>query len=186
LDRFSFYLSYYGLILGLSVAQVASGFLNAIGSRHKTKIGWLTPALAIFIFLDITSFWIFAWAIRNSITISWGSMYLGLLVALVYFMASGLVFPRNIDEWPDLDVYYWKHKRLVIGGILIPNIISFTQTTIDHMQTFNLAYAFAQGTYWPEVVLLLFTRRKWQDLTLIGIASAGYITNVFLPSWVVT
>ena len=60
LDSFSFYLSYYGLILGLSVTQVASGLLNAIGARHRAKIGWLTPALAVFILLDITSFWIFA------------------------------------------------------------------------------------------------------------------------------
>lgn len=34
MDSFSFYLSYYGLILGLSVAQVASGLLNAIGARQ--------------------------------------------------------------------------------------------------------------------------------------------------------
>ena len=46
LDDFSFYMSYYGLILGLSVAQVASGFLNAIGARQRVKIGWLTPTLA--------------------------------------------------------------------------------------------------------------------------------------------
>ena len=107
MDDFSFYLSYYGLILGLSVAQVASGFLNAVGARQRVRIGWLTPTLAVFIFLDITSFWIYAWAIRDSITISWGSMYLGLLIALCYFVASGLVFPRQIEEWPDLDDYYW-------------------------------------------------------------------------------
>ena len=79
------------------------------------RIGWLTPALAIFVLLDITSFWLFAWAIRNSIAITWASMYLGLLIAIVYFMASGLVFPRNLEEWPDLDVYYWNHKTWVIA-----------------------------------------------------------------------
>lgn len=185
MDDFSFYLSYYGLILGLSVAQVASGFLNAIGARHRVRIGWLTSTLAIFIFLDITSFWIFAWAIRNSIKIGWGTMYLGLLIALTYFMASGLVFPRNVDEWPDLDVYYWKHKRLVIGGILIPNLISITQTTIYHPAKVDLFFLFAQANYWPPVILLLFSRRRWQDLTLLGIAIFGYVANAFIPNWAV-
>lgn len=185
MDPFSFYLSYYGLILGLSVAQVAGGFLNAIGARHRTKIGWLTPTLAIFIFLDITSFWIFAWAIRDSITISWGTMYLGLLIAIVYFIASGLVFPRNVDEWPDLDAYYWKHKRWVIGGVLIPNVISITQTSIYHPAKIDAWFVFAQANYWPPVVLLLFSQRRWQDLTLLGIAIAGYIANAFIPNWAV-
>ena len=185
LDQFSFYLSFYGLILGLSVAQVASGFLNAIGARHKVKIGWLTPALAIFIFLDITSFWIYAWGMRESITITWGSMYVGLLIAIVYFLASGLVFPRNIEEWPDLDTHYWKHKGLVIGGILIPNIIGFVQTTMMHPPELNLAYWYGQGTYWPPVLLLLVTRRRWQDLTLLVISIVGYLTNAFIPSWII-
>lgn len=186
MDDFSFYLSYYGLILGLSVAQVAGGFLNAIGARHRVKIGWLTPALAIFIFLDITSFWIFAWAIRASIRISWASMYLGLLIAIVYFMASGLVFPRKMDEWPDLDVYYWKHKRWVIAGILIPNLISIIQTTLLHPPArIDAAYLFANLTYWPAVVLMLFSRRTWQDLTLLGILIFGYIANAFIPNWAI-
>ena len=185
MDNFSFYLSYYGLILGLSVAQVASGFLNAIGARQRVRLGWLTPALAIFIILDITSFWIFAWAIRASITISWASMYLGLLIAILYFMASGLVFPRNIDEWPELDTYYWKHKRWVIGGILISNMISFWQTVAYHPPKIDLAFIFAQGNYWPPVILLLFSRRRWQDLTLLGIAILGYGANAFIPNWAI-
>ena len=185
MDDFGFYMSYYGLILGLSVAQVASGFLNAIGARQRVKIGWLTPTLAIFIFLDITSFWLYAWGIRGSIAISWGGMYLGLLIALCYFMASGLVFPRQIEEWPDLDEYYWRHKRVVIGGILFPSVISFVQTTLNHPPTIDAVYVFGQVTYWPEVILLLFTRRKWQDLTLLGIAIFGYVANAFLPNWLI-
>ena len=185
MDSFSFYLSYYGLILGLSVTQVASGLLNAIGARHRVKIGWLTPALAVFILLDITSFWIFAWAIRDSISINWATMFLGLLIAIVYFVASGLVFPRTIDEWPDLDTYYWQHKRLVIGGILIPNVISFTQSAMYHPAKVSLVFFFSQGTYWPPAVLLLFSRRRWQDLTLLGIAIVGYVANAFIPNWAI-
>ena len=50
MNAFEFYLAFYGLLLGLSVAEVASGFLNAIDARRKVKLGWLTPSLAIFVF----------------------------------------------------------------------------------------------------------------------------------------
>ena len=112
-------------------------------------------------------------------------MYLGLLIAIVYFMASGLVFPRNPEEWPDLDAYYWKHKRWIVAGILIPNAISFGQATLMHPPTIDFTYVFGQATYWPEVILLLVTRRKWQDLTLLGILIGGYVANAFLRTWAV-
>lgn len=185
MDDFSFYLSFYGLLLGLSVAEVARGFLEALGSRQRTRIGWLTPALAVFIFFEITSFWIYTWGVRESITISWGMMYLGLFVAVTFYLAAGLVFPRHPELWPDLDDYYWKHKRLVIGGIMIPNIISFTHTTMLHPPAFDWVYVFAQGTYWPPVLLLLVSNRRWQDVSLLGILIVSYVVNAFIPSWII-
>jgi hypothetical protein len=185
MDDFSFYLSYYGLILGLSVAAVASGFVDAFSARHRIKMGWLTPALALFILTDITSFWIYAWGIRKSITINWLTMYVGLLIAVVYYVAAGLVFPRHASEWPDLDQHYWKHKRLVIGGIIIPNVISTSQAFILHPPVIDRFFIFNEGNYWPPVVLLLFSRRSWQDLLLLSILILGYFATPFIPSWIV-
>jgi hypothetical protein len=71
LSAFDFYLAFYGLLLGLSVAAAASGFLDAIDARQHIKIGWLTPLLGVFIFFDITSFWIYAWGIRERISVNW-------------------------------------------------------------------------------------------------------------------
>ena len=68
---------------------------------------------------------------------------------------------------------------------MIPNGISFVQATLIHPPSIDAVYLFAQGTYWPEVILLIFTRRKWQDLTLLGIAIVGYVANAFLPNWAI-
>ena len=185
MSDFEYYISFYGLLLGLSVAEVASKFLNAIGARRILKIGWLTPALAIFIFLDITSFWIYAWGARDTLTINWGTMFLGLLVALSYYFAAGLALPRDISEWSNLDEYYWEHKRLVLSGILVANLISFTYVLINHGAPFDLAFWFNQSTYFVPFILLFFTRRRSIDLTLFGILIIGYFITVFIPSWIV-
>ena len=185
MDGFNFYLSYYGLILGLSVAVVATGFVDALSARHRIRVGWLTPTLAIFILLDITSFWIFAWGIRDSIVVDWSTMFLGLVIAVVYYIAAGLVFPRHPSEWPDLDEHYWKHKRMVIGGIIVPNVINSVQALILHPPVIDSFFLFNQATYWPPVILLLFSRRQWQDLLLLGVLIVGYGVTAAIPSWIV-
>ena len=183
MSEFEYYIAFYGLLLGLSVAEVASKFLNAIGARRVLKIGWLTPALAIFIFLDITSFWIYAWSVRDALTISWGTMFMGLIVALSYYFAAGLAFPRDISEWSDLDEYYWEHKRIVLSGILVANLISFTVALMYRRAPLDLAFWFNQSTYFPPLILLFITRRRLADLILLGILIAGYLVTVYIPSW---
>jgi len=183
MTEFEYYIAFYGLLLGLSVAEVASKFLNAIGARRVLKIGWMTPALAIFIFLDITSFWIYAWSVRDALVISWGTMFTGLLVALSYYFAAGLAFPRDISEWSDLDEYYWEHKRIVLSGILVANLISFAVAFMNRWSPLDFAFWFNQSTYFLPLILLFFTRRRLVDLVLLGTLVLGYFVTVFLPSW---
>lgn len=184
LSAFEFYLSFYGLLLGLSVAEVASGFLNAIGARHKVKIGWLTPLLAIFVFLDITSFWIYIWGIRESVVVNWATMFWGLLVALTYYIAAGLVFPRDLSDVATLDAHYWRNKRIVLGGILFANVITAVPTQIIHPPTLDASFIFGWVTYWPPLVVYWLSKSRRLDLAMVGIIIAGYLANVALPSWI--
>jgi len=185
MSEFEYYISFYGLLLGLSVAEVASKFLNVIGARRTVTIGWLTPALVLFIFLDITSFWIYAWGMRDALVVNWRTMFAGLLVALSYYFAAGLALPRHKSEWPDLEEYYWQHKRIVLGGILVANLISFTFAHMNREATLDFIFWFNQLTYFPPLIMLFFTRRRWLDLSLFGILIIGYFITAFLPSWIV-
>lgn len=178
MDGFNTYLAFYGLLLGLSVAEVASGSLNAIGARQSIKIGWLTPALAVFLLLDITSFWIYAWNIRSGLTVTWGSMFGALFMAMGYYLAAGLVFPRQISEWPDLDDHYWRHKRWVYGGLLTVNLIAVAHAYSITTPKMVPAWWIGQLMYWPPLVALLFTRNARLDLVMLAIIIVGY---VFIP-----
>ena len=46
------------------------------------------------------------------------------LVAGINYLAARLVFPRNVVEWPDFDVYYFRHRQWVFGGILLCNLVA--------------------------------------------------------------
>ena len=181
MSDFEFYFSFYGLLLGLSVAEVATGFLNAVGTRRATRVGWLTLMLATFIFLDISSFWIYAWGIRESLTVGWATVFGGLFVALAYYLAAGLVFPRQIVEWPDLDEHYWAHKRFVIAGILVANTVVFGQTLMVRAPAYDFAFWFGQATYWPPLLALLVSRNAKADAIALVIAILGYLALTILP-----
>ena len=60
MSDFEFFFSFYGLLLGLSVAEVAQEFSRTLRSRRRIRIGWLTPLLGVVVMLDISSFWVLA------------------------------------------------------------------------------------------------------------------------------
>jgi len=187
LSAFEFYLSFYGLLLGLSVAEVASGFRNAIDARQKIRIGWLTPILAIFVFFDITSFWIYVWGIRDDVIVNWGTMFGALVIALTYYIAAGLIFPRDEGDWPDLNKHYWRNKRFILAGIITANFIIGTATQAIHPPVQDWSYWVGWASYWPPLLVLGFSRSGRFDLVLLFILIAGYLANIFLPtSWILT
>lgn len=169
MNEFEFYFSFYGLLLGLSAAEVASGLANSISSRRAVVIGALTPTLAAFVLLDIASFWMWSWATKDSVSISWGLMIGGLIVALTYYLAAALVFPRKSDEWLVLDDHYWEHKKYVVGGLTISNALSTGFTIYQHPPAASDTILFLwMIAYWVPLLLLFFTKSRRVDLLLLG------------------
>ena len=111
MSAFEFFFSFYGLLLGLSVAAIAVGVATAIQHRKRIRIGRLTPLLGLFVILDIATFWDAAWVNFRHLPFSYGLLVAGLAVALIYFMAASLVFPHEIEEGMNLDDHFWDNKK---------------------------------------------------------------------------
>jgi len=169
-------------LLGLSVAEVAKGLARALGARERIRIGWLTPMLAAFLLLDIASFWLVAWGARAQVTIGWTSLFVGLVIAITYYLAAALVFPNDLAEWASLDEHYWRRKRLVVAGLMLANaivlglVIAFISAPIDHFR-----FWFDQSVYWGALAALLFTRDKRADIVLLFILILQYMVNIVIP-----
>ena len=166
---FEFVFSLYSLLFGLALAQVFGGFGNTLQERHKLKVGWLTPLLGLFVIIDLTTFWEIAWQLRDTIqrpTVL--IMISGVILAGIYFLAARLVFPRNFVEWPDFDVYYFKHKQWVFGGILFCNIVAAIVLTALGKPFIRLPLGFANDlTYFALLIALLAVRNKRANIVLL-------------------
>lgn len=125
MSSFEFAFSLFGLLLGLALAEVLGGLGTAVQSRRKIHIGWLTPMLGLLVALDVTSFWMLAWGIRDIIPIHYFSLMCGLFIIGLYYLVARITFPHDLGEWPDLDVYYFAHKHWVLGGIITCNLLGY-------------------------------------------------------------
>jgi hypothetical protein len=124
MDGFNFAFSLFALLLGLSLAEVLSGFARALKRRRVTHLGWLTPLLAIFVMLDLTSFWEWVWSGRRLINPGYGILAIGLLVCGLYYLAASIVFPSEFGDRDDFDAHYFQHRRQVLGAVLVCNVIT--------------------------------------------------------------
>ena len=121
---FEFVFTLFGLLLGLSLAEVLGGLAKTLKQWRTVRLGWLTPLLGLLVMLDLTSSWALAYSIRDAIPANFLTLVIGLFVAGLYYLAATLVFPDDAQKWPDLDAYYFEHKKQVLGGILASRVLA--------------------------------------------------------------
>lgn len=191
MSAFEFFFSFYGLVLGLSVAAIATGLAAAIQHRRKVQIGWLTPLLAVFVCLDIASFWSTAWDSLQHLPLSYGLLVAGLAIALTYFVACSLVFPHQIVDGDRLDDHFWANKRTVLALMIAANLLGsmlVVAATFENATSRDQVLALGVGTavYLFLIVPAALSRGKLLFAATMGLCILIYIANgvasVLLPT----
>lgn len=121
-NEFEYYISLLGLLMGLSLIEVISGAVRALRARQAVRLGLLTPLLALFVLLDVTSYWENAWQLNRSMPVNFLTIYAGLFVAGLYYFAASFVFPERIEAGCDLDDHFMKVRRTVLLPLAVLNL----------------------------------------------------------------
>jgi hypothetical protein len=187
LGAFEFFFSFYGLLLGLSVAVIATGLATAIQHRKKVRIGRLTPLLAAFVALDIATFWDSAWTSFRDLPFSYGLLIAGLAVALVYFIAATLVFPHEIKDGDTLDDHFWANKRIVLLLLVAANAMAFLMTLWanlgkPHGLFLALNYLVTMALYMVLIIPAAFARRARLVFWTVGAHVVIYLVLAVLSA----
>lgn len=187
MSAFEFFFSFYGLVLGLSVAVIATGLATAIQHRKAIRIGWLTLLLALFVGLDIATFWDAAWHTFRDAPYTYGMLVSGLAIALVYFIAASLVFPHQIEDGMNLDDHFWANKKPVLLLTLAANTLMVITSTLQVLGTPQALFtavgsAVALTLYVVLTVPAALTRNKKVFAVLIGLHVLIYLIIACLPA----
>jgi len=176
---FEFIFALFGLLLGLSIAEILAGLARAIEARLRpgsaVRIGWLTPLLGGFVLLDLLSFWQAAWVTRGVVTVSGRTLVAAMLFAGAYYLAASLVFPRAADQ-SDFDGHFFRVRRIVIGVMLallvcqlgwylsVPELAVLLKRTLPLALTgilavLMIAAMFTRGERWCRVAMIALVVR---------------------------
>lgn len=179
MSDFEFVFALFGLLLGLSLAEVLGGLARAIDVRIRpgavVRVGWLTPLLAGFVLLDLLSFWTSAWIVRTQIVVSAHALMAVMAFAGAYYLAAALVFPRQVDEQPDFDAHFFRVRRIVIGVLLALLLCQVAwYTTLPALaarffQPFNLAMTALLAAL--MIAAMLVRGERWARLMMIALVT---------------
>jgi hypothetical protein len=123
MTAFEFVFPLFGLLVGLSFAEMLSGLARTLQDKDKVRVGWLTPLLGLLILINLTMIWLGAWNVRNvSAPSSAGVLYI-LLVGGVYFLAASMVFPPSGADAGDLDEHFMANRKFALLPIAACNVL---------------------------------------------------------------
>jgi len=185
MDRFEFFFTLTGLLLGFSLVEVVGGFgralehavLSSAAVRSaRARIGWLSPLLGLFVIFNLVSFWTAAWRLRDEFPVTYLSLLYAVTVIGGYYLAAMLVFPRTIVERADLDDHYFAVKRWVLAVVAACNLLGAAGFAL-------LGRGFFQGwadlVFYALLIALFFARgRRVNLLLLIPIAAAYPVSTL--------
>jgi hypothetical protein len=101
------------------------GFSRLLHERHRVRFGWLTPLLALFVALDLATFWNQAWRFFRGAPFNPALLLIGLVIAATFYVAASITFPRvtaeGVETRIDLDDHFWAQRRVVFGCVLAAN-----------------------------------------------------------------
>lgn len=195
MDRFSFFFAFYGLILGLAVTELLSGFAGFARERRLRDLQLETALLAILVFADICATWIDAYQTLRGVTLNFAGLASPIMVATSFFLAAAIVFPRRTDELELLPDYYARRHGFVAVMLLVAEVfVSFT-----FMATYRDAFAHRPAVFWlfhlPYKLALIglfaalaLARTRRANLcalvALLFLFSVPYWTVGAIPRWI--
>ena len=181
MDAFNFAFSLFAIVLGLSLVEVLTGFARALRRRRVVHLGWLTPMLAIFVMLDLTSFWESGWGSRRFVSPQYGILLIGLVVSGLYYLAASLVFPSEFGEGhrelsgADFDAHYVQHRRQVMGAIFICDAIEMAPVLILRASEMPARVWIENVLQFSAILTCIATRNKRANIAALAVLIAIYL-----------
>jgi hypothetical protein len=194
MSNFELFMSFFGLLLGLAVAELMLGFANLARARDRPKIGMITPVLGLFIFLSIMTSLLDAFRKLQDVPMSLVGFALPTLIGIAYFVAAVAAVPRDQGSWESLDDYFFERRTWTAGMLLAATVLTlgielrFSIGMIRNAEWDRFAgYAGANFLWLAGHAATLTARKRWMVLAGFGLLIAltlyyyGEFTVDFFP-----
>lgn len=182
MSGFEYLFTFYGLLLGIAVANVATGFADMWRGHAEVRPGTLIPLLGGFLLIAASHQWVSFWGGREVLTMGPGTLLICIGVALPYIFASQAMRPRNEAEWKSLDEYYLAHRRILLTSVMLPPVVSLIFNFAMGSLTLNVLDASTDTIRIGAPLALMFTDRRWLHHLGLILLCATLLVLMFVTS----
>jgi hypothetical protein len=125
MGAFDYLFSFYGLLLGIAVANVAIGFADMWRDCEKVAVGTCPPLVASSVLLGGMNVWLQMWYTRPYVTVDGVQMLTAAAVSLPYVFVSRAIFP-GAEQQPEhsLEDHYLRHRKMILILLAVPPIVA--------------------------------------------------------------
>lgn len=125
MDRFSFFFAFYGLMLGLCVAELLSGFAGMVRAHALKKLEPQTALVALLTFILLIATWVDTFSMSRTITLNFSDLWPPVLLATFYYLAAAVIFPRDPEQYAHLRAYFAVRRKFIIGMLFAAELVDF-------------------------------------------------------------
>jgi hypothetical protein len=148
MDRFSFFFAFYGLLLGLAVAELLGGFARMVRAKAVRKIEAQTALIALLTFLLICATWIDAFGQFTNVSLDFAGLWAPILTGTAYYLVATVIFPTDEREFDRLANYFADRKRFMVAMLLAAE----TFVNVTSLQFYTTAFNERPASFWLVIV----------------------------------
>jgi hypothetical protein len=171
MGAFDYLFSFYGLLLGIAVANVAIGFADMWRDCERIRVGTCPPLVASSVMLGGMNVWLEMWYTRPFVTVDGMQMLTAAAVSLPYVFVSRAIFPGHEDEEEtSLEEHYLKHRKILLILLAIPMVASVaSHIVLDGVRYSAVDAAWVAARTALPLLLIPFAQRNVQRVGLIAL-----------------
>lgn len=109
MSAFEYVFAFYGLLLGLAVANVVTGFADMWRERNVVAVGVCTPLIAGIVLLGVMNIWLRFWISADTLVLTAWQLIGIVAMSLPYIFISRAVFP--VAGGTSLEDHYLSHRE---------------------------------------------------------------------------
>jgi hypothetical protein len=184
-DSFDFMFGFYGLLLGLAVAEIAAGFSRAWDERKRRSLGLVGPLFGAVLLLDLLTYWLSAWGHRDVPTVTFEVAFIAAIAALLYYFAATQVFPKE-GQAESLDAHIMDHRKAVVFCVVASNLTTFGPALIQEVVSLHqlgaaelAIWSGLNGIYYALLVVAGWARSR-KVVAGVLVACLIYMTAAYL------
>jgi uncharacterized membrane protein len=177
MTSFDYLFTFYGLLLGIAVANVAIGFADMWRDCEKIQVGACPPLLCAVVMLGGMNVWLTMWHVREEVGINGWQMVAAAAVAMPYVFISRAMFPgQEKQAESSLEEHYLKHRKLILGMLVIPPLaMAISKVVLDQTHDYGWREAWLAVRLIMPVILIPLSSRTAQRIGL-----SAFVTLEFL------